>query len=211
MMLQRIYALLMAAILALPVYAQDAGPLALGVGMRAYTTRVFVEPEVLAALSVGDEVSFFTTYFTAWDYPHTEGFEDTYVVDAVAQNLKILAVEIANGPTRNAPLVEVLIRVEGISSDIKNLVLSGYYEFGSSSVLILAPRRVDITQATDLSESGMVVMVSDSEVFPQFCHACETLLLEAYYLIFANKQKECYRTLRRGVNVTRMVVPCRDD
>jgi len=209
-MFQRICGLLFGAMLAFPALAQDAGPLELAPGMRAYTTRVFVEPEVLAGLSVGDEVSFYTSYFTAWDYPHTEGFEDTYVVDIVAQNLRILAVEIASGSTGNAPLLEVLIRVEGISPDIKDLVLSGYYKFGSSNVLILAPRRVDITQATDLSESGMVVMVSDSEVIPQFCQACETLLLEDYYLIFAKKQKECYRTTRRGVSVTRTVVPCRE-
>ncbi|NOR63675.1 MAG: hypothetical protein GQ535_14420 [Rhodobacteraceae bacterium] len=59
----------MAAVLALPVHAQDAGPLALDAGMRAYTTRVFVEPEVLAGLSVGSEVSFYLVGFTSWDYP----------------------------------------------------------------------------------------------------------------------------------------------
>jgi len=123
MMLKRLYVLLMAAVLALPVKAQDAGPLALGAGMRAYTTRVFVEPEVLAALSVGSEVSFYVVSFTAWDYPHAEGFDDTFVVEVIAQNLRILAIGAPLQEMEGGPLREVDIRIEGGIEDIQNLAL----------------------------------------------------------------------------------------
>ncbi len=210
-MFQRILALILVAMLAFPALAQDAGPLELAPGMRAYTTRVFVEPEVLAELSVGDEVSFYVVNFTAWDYPHADGFDDTFVVVAIAQSFRILALNATLQQMAGGPLREVIIRVEGGIEDIQDLSLPTYRRNERGSFDAFYPRWAFGELEDVLSTSGMVVMVHDLDKLPIFCEACETLRLEDFKERIRNAPDRCYRRLRRGIELTLTEIPCRDD
>jgi hypothetical protein len=210
-MLQRLFGILLGAVMALPAYAQDAGPLALDAGMRAYTTRVFVEPEVLAELSVGDEVSFYVTYFTSWDFESAEGFEDTYVVESVVQYLKVLAFEQVLIDRTKAPLLQTMIRVEGIDTDIQKLALSDFAQMDGSNRGVYLPREVYRAAPFGLTASGVVVMVQSAGELPVFCEVCETMSFGDFVLLQQENEGRCYRTIRRGVEVTRTEVPCPDD
>lgn len=232
-MFQRILALLFGIVLAIPALAQDAGPLELTSGMRAYTTRVFVEPEVLAGLSVGDEISIYTTRFTPWDYPHAVGVEDTYVVETVAQGLRFLGAEVLNEQTYDAPLVEVLIQAEGRPQDIMNFVMSGYYRYwaGRSFPLYvrdgkITARRTDrLGPRRDFSGfpyrpiiSEILVMANGSEDLPVYCNGCETITSSEYYRrkreannSGLEEQPVCYSRVRRGVELTVREIPCLGD
>jgi len=202
--------------LAIPALAQDAGPLELAPGMRAYTTRVFVEPEVLAELSVGDEVSFYVTYFTAWDYLNAEGFEDTYVVGRIAKNVRILAIGAPVAHNSNTPLVEVSVRLAASLEDVVQLVFAS-----RSEVVARDQNSTDLAQLNGyfvwvLDASGMLVMVSEPEDLPIFCETCETISLNDYYSRSIsseniNRIPVCYQTERRALEVTQFEVPCRDD
>ena len=202
-MLQRIIGLLFGAVMALPAYAQDAGPLALEAGMRAYTTRVFVEPEVLAELSVGDEVSFFTTYFTVWDYPHSEGFDDTVVVNPVLETARILAIGQSAIEGGEDPLVEVSVRLEASREDIWTVSRADSIKHGRSfyEESLGGPMMI-------LSFGAPLVMTRASEGLPEYCPTCETILYEEYVLRIPAKTERCYFTIRRGVMLERTEIPC---
>ena len=204
MMILRILTLLIGVVLALPMSAQDAGPLVLEPGMRAYTTRVFVEPEVLAELSVGDEVSFYNTYFTARNYPHAEGFDDTYVVETITQNLRILAIGEASPQRADAPLLQVDVRVAGLTEDIQLLALPNSVRTSES---YFYPRKFSVS-GYDLAIGEVVIMVNNLEELPTFCDECETLLVEDYKQLSFERWQRCYFKIRRGVEVTRTEIPC---
>jgi len=208
MMFQRIFALLIGAVLALPAYAQDAGPLELAAGMRAYTTRVFVEPKVLAELSVGDEVSFYITHFVGQDFPHTEGYVDTYVAALVAEKLNVLAVEVVGGQAPNAPMTELIIRVAGQYSDILDIVSIGYYKSKDMLEIQLIPR---VDESFDPFGSDYLVVVKNTENLPIYCDECETITRVEYFKRLWNRPPTCYRSIRRGVVLTKIEIPCPND
>jgi len=219
---------------ALPATAQNAASLELAPGMRAYTTRVFVAPKVLAGLSVGDEVSVYTTRFMPWDYPHAEGYKDTYVAETVAQDLRFLGTEVLNEHAPDAPLVEVSVRVEGAPQDIMNFVMSGYYPYwaGRSYPLYVRDGKITARRIDSLSPrrdffwgypsrsiiSEMLVLANGREDLPVYCEGCETISVAEYYRrkreasnSGGEEQPVCYSRVRRGVELTEMEIPCRGD
>lgn len=207
-MFQRLFVLLVGVVLAIPMYAQDAGPLVLSPGMRAYTTRVFVEPKVLAELSVGDDVSVYVTHFVDRNFPHAEGFVDTYVTALISSNLNVLAFEEVGGQAQGIPMVELAIRVEGQYIDILELVAVGYYKSKDMLEIALIPR---VDENFDPYGSDYIVLVKNTETRPVYCDGCETISRAEYFKRLWNRPPNCFRSIRRGVAVTRIEVPCGDD
>lgn len=205
-MFQRLVGLILGAVMAFPASAQDAGPLELGAGMRAYTTRVFVEPQVLAELSVGDEVSFYTTYFTPWDYLNAEGVDDTIVVRPASETARILAIGQPDIKRATDPLVEVSVRLEAAIEDISVVRMADAAGPGQSF-----PAETEGGPPAILLFRAPLIMTKLNGGLPEFCPTCETLLFEAYAERFSVKDEHCYFTIRRGVNVERRELPCRDD
>ena len=206
MKFRRLYLLLFGAVLAFPVYAQDAGPLALDAGMRAYTTRVFVEPEVLAGLRVGDEVSFYVTYFTAWDYPHAEGFDDTYVVNEVSERARILVIWPLDINRGEDPLVEVAVRLELPRKGVWGFVRADSWKVRRSySHETLGQLPISLISGDPL------IMTKPDEGLPEYCTTCETLSFDEYLQRFLANNPRCFLTVRRGAAVERRVTPCRDN
>lgn len=198
-------------ILAFPAMAQKAEPLMPEAETRAFTLRAFVEPDMLRQLGVGDEVLFYNTYFTARNYPHAEGFEDTYVVAGVAGNLRFMAADVVHGEPSNAPLVEAVIRVEGQYADIMDIAMSDFYHKEVGDYIKITPRSYSIVESINLFASDTIVMAMNEKDLPVFCEACETLALWDYIDRAIKNPPFCYSRLRRGVDVALVEIPCRDN
>ena len=150
------------------------------------------------------------------------------MVETVAQELSFLGAEVLNEQTYDAPLVEVLISVEGAQQDIMNFVMSGYYPYwtGRSFPLYvrdgkITSRRTDrLSPYFDISGlfrpivSEMLVLANGREDLPVYCNRCETITFSEYYRRKreanngGREQPVCYSRVRRGVELVVREIPC---
>jgi len=108
------------------------------------------------------------------------------------------------------PLVEVTVRLGMGLDDVAQLVSDSRSEDFSRGYPGMDLGRIDDFWVRILYSAGMLVMVANPADLPVFCGTCETVKLKDYYTRDINRAPVCYRTERRGVEVTKIEIPCRD-
>lgn len=181
---------------------EDNQPVTLSLqqGMHAYTTRIFVEPKMLAHLQPGDLVDIYKLWFTSWNYVHEDGHSDTYVFDLIIHDGVILDIDHKQINNIEAHFAEIIVRIEMPRDNLWKLLMP---RGGAEKFYYTLGQQPHIARDIVITPSGAGL--------PSACDNCESISYEDYWERITESLVEaepCNIRVMRGVDTQIIEIPC---